>query len=238
MKSSFNFVFLFPLLIISCAQKIDQDKNDYMSIYGSTSSKDMYLPCNTFSDETFKGSVWNNSESSGDREACIYLEIDESPKELLRNNDLFLQIYPFFITDDKIDHSSSLLINIIEKTVENDNTEIVKTSEVIDTHTVEAVLHLDPDNFFLDYFFEICGVEEEWKGLELVIYEKRDNQEPPPVRKTKFLLPPFLVHPEYFREENGDALAAYHPFLDLIPELKSQPSVYYDYAEEKCLHIF
>ena len=122
----------------------------------------------------------------------------------------------------------------MEKNSEKEK-KLLMESKIIDTYLIETQLGLEPDYFFLDHLLEICDVGSGWKGLQLVIYERRVNQdEPALIRITKFLLPPFLTHPGHFREKNGAALAAFHPFLELTADFKSKPSSYYDLAEEMC----
>ena len=234
MRSSLYFLSIVPLFIISCAQKLDREYST--SAYASTGdNRPPYFSCNTFSDETFKGSVWSNPKSSRDQNRCIYLEINESPKELLTNEDLFLQMYLFSITDSEMIYSHSPFIRTIKKFEQNRRADFLIRSHIIDAHLVKTKLKLDPHYFLADHFFEICDIENKWSGLQLVIYQRRGPEElPAKIRITKFLIPPFLIHPEFFKDEKGSALAALHPFLGLIPELRSTPSLYYDYAEEMC----
>lgn len=239
MKASLAYCFLICFFVIACAQKVDRGLDPYAIVYNESmgSEEGAYFSCNIFADETFRGSVWNDSDSSSYAEACVYLKIEASPKDLLKNEDFFLQIYPFFVKDGAMDFDSSLRINTIRESVGNGAKEIVMESAMIDTYLVQAKLRVNPDHFFLDHFFEICDIKDEWDGLQLVVYERK-REEAVYVRTTKFLLPPFLIHPEHFRNERGDALAAYHPFLEFIPEFKSTPSSYYDYAERICNQIF
>ena len=237
MKVCLKYMVLFPCFMLSCAQKVDLEMDNQTVIYQASMSEERnpYLSCNQFADETFRGYIWSDSEYS-DYKDCVYIDITDSPKEFLRNEDLFLQIYPFSIKNEEMNYGSSLSIKTMRKN--KDNGEALVLSQIIDTYLVETELDIEPDYFFLDHFFKVCDLEEEWDGLQFVIYERRKNQEKPaPIRITKFLLPPFLVHPEHFRDVHGDALAAFHPFLEYIPELKSQPSTYYDLAEKICRSI-
>lgn len=233
MKAFLKCILFFPW-ILSCAEKLDfQPEGDETVIYQSGGEKDQYLSCNRFADETFRGYVWTDSKSSTNTETCITLEITKSPGNLLKNEDLFLQVYPFLIEGEETEYGSSVAIKTIKK--EEGGGVTVVRSQIIDTYLVETELNLDPDYFFIDHFFELCGIEKKWDGIQIVVYKRRANQEKPaPVRITKFLLPPFLVHPEYFREAKGNALAAFHPFLRNISDFKSKPSAYYDLAERMC----
>ena len=221
-------------LFISCAEKRDQAFNEEAVIYQASLSdeKSQYLTCNVFSDQTFRGYLFSDSESSYIDSECIYLEILKSPQELLKNSDLFLQIYPFKTTKKDIEYGHSLPIKTLKNS--SQTKQAIARSQIIDTHFVETVLDLPTESFFADHYFEICDITEDWEGLQLVIYERRENREVPPIRISKFLLPPFLIHPEHFRDVKGEALAAFHPFLKYIPELKSRPSAYYRLAEDIC----
>ena len=219
---------------LSCAQKVKAPEKsaEETFIYKSSDfSGKNYMTCNFFADETFRGYIYHPPL----KKECIHIDITESPKELLRNDDLFLQIYPFRSLKDSIEYGSSLAVHTISKF---DKKKILMKSQIIDTHIVQVELGLEPDHFFLDHILEICNWDKKWQGLQLVIYERRLNQEEPVyIRTTKFLNPPFLVHPDYFREQRGVALAAYHPFLKHIPEFKSKPNRYYELAEEVCSHL-
>ena len=236
MRICLKFVFLFLSFTISCAQKTNQEKEDHTIIYQSMSSgKDRYLTCNMFADDTFRGYVWSDSKTPDYKRDCVYIDITKNPKEFLKNEDLFLQIYPFSIVNNEISYGSSLPIKTIKKFIKDEEKKVLVLSHIIDTYLVETELDLEPDHFFLDHLLEVCDIEEKQGGLQLVIYERRESQEDPaPIRITQFLLPPFLVHPEHFRDANGSALAAFHPFLKYISELKSKPSSYYDLAEKMC----
>ena len=237
MRMCLKLVFLFLFFIVSCAKKANQEQQDnHTIIYQSMSSgKDRYLTCNMFSDDTFRGYIWSDSEEPDYKKDCVYIDITRSPKELLRNEDLFLQIYPFSIVNGEMNYDSSLLIKTVKKFVKDEKKKVLATSHIIDTFLVETELGLEPDYFFLNHLLEVCDIGEKQAGLQLVIYERRENQEDhAPIRITQFLIPPFLVHPEHFRDVNGNALAAFHPFLKYISELKSKPSSYYDLAEKMC----
>jgi len=220
---------------MSCAQRVDLGLEGNTIIYNKSmgNQKSNYMSCNLFADETFQGYVWSDLAFSSSKSECVHLEIKKYPQKLLRNEDLFLQIYPFFIKGDKMQYGESLPV----KTLTKYQGEEVILSQLIDTYLIETELELNPDHFFADHNFEICKTGEEWKGLQLVIYERRSDQESVPLRVTKFLLPPFLVHPEIFKEAQGNALAAFHPFLKFANEFKSKPSSYYDLAEVVCSFI-
>ncbi|MCZ0932877.1 MAG: hypothetical protein OXJ52_06985 [Oligoflexia bacterium] len=226
------FIFLFAGLILSCSQKVTapQTSLDESAVYQSVALNEKnYMSCNFFADETFRGYIYRSSSNDN----CLHIDITESPKALLRNEDLFLQIYPFRALKDDIEYGFSLPIYTAHKF---DTEEVLIKSQVIDTHLIQVELGLEADHFFLDHVLEICDLDEKWTGLQFVIYERR-QEDSVPIRITKFLKPPFLVHPEYFREKEGSGLAAYHPFLDYIPEFKSEPNRYYKLAEQVCSHL-
>ena len=197
--------------------------------YGS--SKHKFMTCNFFADESFRGYIY---PSVGDK-SCFDIDIAKSPQEFLRNEDLFLQVYPFKIFRDELNYGSAKTIYTVSK---YKNSEVLIQSQIIDNHIIQVELELETDHFFLDHSLQVCDIEEEWDGLQLVIYERREGEkEPAPIRITKFLTPPFLIHPEYFKETKGVSLGAYHPFLDFIPELKSEPKAYYELAENLCSRL-
>ncbi|MCY4321341.1 MAG: hypothetical protein OXC37_02910 [Bdellovibrionaceae bacterium] len=223
----------FTGVMLSCAQKISlfQASSVDESYNSNPFDSKNFMTCNLFSDITFRGYVYRPAS----KDNCFHLDIIESPKELLKNEDLFLQIYPFRFNEDNIEYGLAKKINTVAKF----NTEdILIQSSIIDTHIVQVELDLESDQFFLDHVLEVCDLDDKWQGLQIVIYERRDASEDAiPIRVTKFLNPPFLIHPEHFREEMGLDLAAYHPFLDYIPKFKSEPTKYYDLAEDFCSHL-
>ena len=228
------FLLFFSLFMLSCAQEVtvSQASVDENILYQPENlSKKKFMTCNFFSDETFRGYIYRPSS----KDSCFHIDIVESPKELLRNEDLFLQIYPFRIFKDEYEYGFSQAIHTRSKF---DKHKILIKSQIIDTHIVQVELDATADHFFLDHTLEICDLDETWQGLQLVIYERRGyNEESVPIRITKFLIPPFLIHPEYFREQAGVNLAAFHPFLEYIPEFKSKPDSYYKLAEKLCSHL-
>ena len=228
------YILLFLFCLLSCSQKVNAPGHslDTALIYQSTSAdKKNYMSCNFFADETFRGFIYHSPL----KENCAYIDITESPKKLLKNEDLFLQIYPFRSHKDEIDYGSSLSIYTVNKF---NKQKVLMKSQVIDTYIVQVELKLEADQFFLDHLLEVCDLDKKWQGLQFVIYERREEEEDPaPIRITKFLIPPLLAHPEYFREQKGSALAAYHPFLDHIPEFKSNPNNYYELADKLCSPI-
>ncbi len=223
------------LFLISCAQEVNQNYERHAAIYGFSLAgerEDQYQSCNEFSDETFRGYVWSHS-SSPDKSSCVSMEIIEYPHELLKNESLFLQIYPFSIEWGKMRYGESLPVN----TLTRDQEELI-LSNMIDAYLVEIKLKLETDYFFEDHIFELCDIGDEWAGLHLVVYERRPNQQAPaPIRTTKFLLPPFLAHPGHFRDVKGDGLAAFHPFLAYAAQPQSASKSYYDLAEEMCQSV-
>ena len=228
------FLLLFSSFVMSCAQEtlVRQASLDENIIYQpEILSKKKFMACNFFADETFRGYIYRPSSKS----SCFHIHITEGPKEFLRNEDLFLQIYPFRIFRDEHEYGFSQTIHTRAKFGEQ---KILIKSQLIDAHIVQVELKETADHFFLDHTLEICGLDKKWQGLQLVIYERRDyHEEPVPIRITKFLVPPFLIHPEYFRDKKGINIAAFHPFLEHIPDFKSKPDGYYRLAEQMCAYI-
>ena len=229
------FILFFILACFACAQKLENSESGegIATIYNRSQigDKNPYFTCNVFADQTFRGKIW--SEPKSPYKDCFFLNIDKIPNDFLKNEDLFLQIYPFHEKNDGFEYGPSLTIKTFEKRAEGEK-KILMESKIIDTFLIEAELELEPDYFFLDHFFELCELDSKWKGLQLVLYERRQNRENIPLRTTKVLLPPFLIHPEHFKESKGDILAAYHPLRSMSADLKSNPSSYYDFAEELC----
>lgn len=215
--------------LLSCAEKVSPDKGRDNYIYRLPSSdyKNHYMTCNVFADKTFQGYLYDSP-----RENCLLMEIDKAPKTLFENDSLFLQVYPFKITESGIDYGSSIPIYTLDKS----NSQTLVESFILDSHIVTIELEKSSDSFFEEHQLEICDLEEEWEGLQLVIYERRSlwEQEPAPLRVSKFLKPPFLIHPEYFRDIKGNELAAHHPFSSYISQYNSEPAQYYELAEDIC----
>ena len=230
------FLLFYSVFLFSCAQKVStlkssSNKSEDIIYQSSLSSKKKFMSCNFFSDETFRGYISHSSEQDN----CLHIDITESPKELFKNDDLFLQIYPFRVSEDEMEYGFSQTIYTLPKL---DKKKVLIKSQIIDAHVVQVELDQEADYFFLDHTLELCSLDEKWQGLQLVIYNRRERQkEPIPIRITKFLKPPFLTHPEYFRDKAGNGLAVYHPFLEFIPELKSEPGSYYELAEQLCSRL-
>ena len=224
----FFYVFL-SFFLFSCAEKVSQDNQGESYIYRLPSSdyKTHYMTCSLLKDKTFHGYLYDSPRNN-----CLFLEIDKGPKNLFENNSLFLQMYPFKVMESDIDYGESLRIYTLDRF----NNQTLVESFILDSHIVEIELEKEGALFFEEHRFEICGIGEEWDGLQLVIYERRDrrDQDPAPIRVSKVLKPPFLIHPEYFRDSMGDDLASYHPFSSYISELSSDPTQYYELAEDLC----
>ena len=233
MTACLKYTVFFSFFMMSCAQKLNLGlEGDTIICNKSMGDRENnYMSCNFFADETFRGYVWSDLADS--KPDCVHVKITKYPQELLRNEDLFLQIYPFSIKEGKPRYGESLPIETLTENQE----EAVVLSQLIDIYLIEKELKLNPDHFFADHILEICKTGEEWEGLQFVIYERRLNQESAHIRVTKFLIPPFLVHPVLFRDTQGNALAAFHPFFEFIGEFKSKPSSYYDLAEKMCLSL-
>ena len=225
------------LFIISCKQTISHHEESPMIHKSSSEGQNQYLSCNSFADKTFRGYIWGDSGGVDLQDNCFYMEIINYPKELLKSNDFFLQVFPFYIVNDEPLPGNSLFVQIINKFGRGEQERVVGTSELIDIHFIEVDLELEPNYFFMDHFLKVCNVEERMKGLQLVIYKNQNKEEGVPVRVTKFLLPPFLVNPEHFQEEHGNVLGTFHPFLKDIPQFKSKPGAYFDKAEKMCQFV-
>ena len=222
---------LFPL-----APKKWALKNITQAATALFSKKNPYLSCNIFADETFRGRVWNDARVSGPGEDCVYFQIEKSPRNLLQGQNLFLQIHPFSVErEGDFRYGALLPINTVKKADTGGENEVLIQSQIIDSYLVNVRLETNPDGFFFDHIFEICDVDDKWKGLQLTVYSRKENiSKPSPIRTTKFLLPPFPAHPERFKSEYGDGLAAFHPFLEARPENRDQRNHYYNLAEHIC----
>ena len=221
---------LLIFFLFSCAEKVStQEKQEQSYIYRLPSSdyKNHYMTCNLFTDKTFQGYIYDSP-----RENCVFLDIDKAPKALFEKDYFFLQMYPFKVTDSEIDYGASLRIYTLDKA----NNQTLVESFILDFHIVQLELEKEATLFFEEHRFEVCGLGQEWEGLQMVIYERRNqrDQDPVPIRVSKFLKPPFLIHPEYFRDSKGNELAAYHPFSSSISDVNSNPNQYYERAEEIC----
>ena len=196
----------------------------------------LHFSCNKFKDDSFGGYVWNGYNPSSNN-TCIYLYLTHSPRELFTNEDIFLQIYPFFIEDDDIFFAPSVWINTVTKFDDEESRMTLGSSKIIDTYFIKKSLNLNPSSFFEDHFLEICDIEQDWVGLQLTLYKRKIREENPSLLKvTKFLLPPFLIHPEQFRESYGDAALVFHPLFNRFEE-GSQTVNYNKYAEDMCSRI-
>ena len=215
--------------LLSCTEKVSGTGQKGSVTYQSSQSNN-YMTCNFFADNTFRGYIYSSPKKD-----CFYLDIIESPRDLLKNDDLFLQIYPFTVSGDKPKYGTSIPIYTIEKF---NRDEVLMKSYIIDTHIVKVDLQLEEDYFFLDHMFELCELDQTWDGLLLVVYQRRENEDSSAsVKKTQFLKPPILIHPEYFKEAKNDTLAAYHPFFGYIPQFKSDPNKYYELADQLCSEV-
>ena len=228
MDTRFLAIFLLAVIfLLSCAQEVKAPEKEEISLaYASTGDQNYFMGCQFFADNSFRGYIYNSPQ-----EGCLELEITKSPDSLLQNEDFFIQMYPFTIKNQELSFGPSVPIYTFKKS--DPENPLIK-SFIIDSHIVKVDLKLDSHYFFEDHKFSICDLDEEWEALQMVIYERRERQDPIPIRTTRMLIPPFLVHPEYFKEQRGELLAPYHPFFKLIAQYPSEPQVYYDRAEEMC----
>ena len=153
--------------------------------------------------------------------SCVDLEIKEVPESLFQENLTFVQVYPLFIRGEQTEFGASLLFEPISKT---DLMSVGETSDVLDLDFIKSVAgNSDPKTFFQRNYLRLCGLDEKWEALQLVIYLERTTQpdkdgEKPvktnlPIRITRFLIPPFFTHPGTFEEQKGLGLLALHPHL-------------------------
>ena len=183
------------------------------------------MTCNLITSNTFQGYIYDSP-----RKNCVFLEIDKGPKSLFEDNSLFIQVYPFKMNEKSLSYGDSLRIYTLDRKT---NQTLVE-SLILDAHIVNLELKKEGLLFFQEHRFEVCNVGEEWNGLQIVIYERRSDEDSAPIRISKFLKPPFLIHPELFGNDKGNELMAYHPFSSYIPDFKTDPAQYYKLAEEIC----
>lgn len=221
------FLFFLIAFFLSCSQKLENEQEESF-VYRSSAGKNPYMTCSIFADQTFQGYIYSSKVEKG----CVILDISKAPTDLFNSYNRFLQIYPFKVVGNEFEYGKSLSIRTLEK---HGNEEFLVQSYVIDSHIIKVDLEMEDESlFFIDHKFEICGLSDEWSGLQLVVYLKKLGEEPIPARTTKVLKPPFLVHPEAFADEYGNLLAAQHPFISYISDFKSDPKQYYDLASQHC----
>ena len=225
------FLVFFSFFLLSCAKEVSlKDSQNQSAIYLPSSSKykNHYMTCNLLKDKTFRGVLYNSP-----RDNCLLLDIDKGPDRLFEDSSFSMQIYPFKVTQSELEYGQAIEIYTLDRS----NNQTLAVSYVLDTHTVNIELQKEGSLFFQEHRFEICEIDDQWDGLQLVIYERRNSfrkEDPVPIRVSKVLKPPFLIHPEYFRDTEGVDLAAYHPFSDSISAVHIEPEDYYDRAEELC----
>ena len=220
------FLFL-CFILLACAQEVSLQDEEKNFIYQASSSnqKNHYMTCNLLRDNTFQGYLYSSSKDN-----CRLLEINNSPKDLFRDDSLFVQIYPFKAAENDMSYGKELRIYIMERL----NGRLLVESFVLDNYIVKVELEKEESSFFKEHKLELCGLDEQWDGIQIVVYERRSyrGDKPIPVRISKVLKPPFLIHPEYFRDVRGNNLVKYHPFFNYISELNSDPNQYYDWAKQ------
>ena len=225
------FLVFFSFFMLSCAKEVSlKDSQDQSVVYLPSSSKykNHYMTCNVLKDKTFHGVLYNSP-----RKNCLLLDIDKGPDRLFKDNSFSMQIFPFKVLDSELDSGQAIKIYTLDKS----NNQTLAESYALDSYIVDLELEKDGDLFFQEHYLEVCDIDDQWDGLLLVIYERRNSfrkEDPVAKRVSKVLKPPFLIHPEYFRDTEGADLAAYHPFSDSISALNVEPEEYYERAEELC----
>lgn len=222
-------LFFIVFFLFSCAEKVsfntDKEGESYIYRLPSSDYKNHYMTCNLIASSTFQGYIYDSP-----RKNCVFLEIDKGPASLFEDNSLFMQVYPFKMNERNLSYGDSLRIY----TLDRETSQTLVESLILDAHIVNLELEKEGSLFFQEHRFEVCDLDEEWNGLQIVIYERRSDEDPAPIRVSKFLKPPFLIHPEYFRDSKGNELLAYHPFSSYIPDFSADSNQYYELAEEIC----
>ena len=229
MRVQLYFIF-FIIYLTACAQNLGRNNllsgNIKMHSYG----QQLHFTCNKFRSTDFEGYVWDS--------ACVSLYITRGPRNFFaRTEDMYIQIYPFFVENEEIYYGDSVFIDTIAKSYGEDSREILGSSKIIDTEFVEGTLGLNSNSFFKNHFFEICNPgQEDWFGLQLTLYKRVKYEDNPSlVGITQFLVPPFLIHPEGFMGKFGNTAAAFHPLFNRFDA--SSPINYNRYATEMCRRI-
>ena len=216
-------------VLLACAQEVSlkDEEKPFIYRFSSSNRKNHYMTCNLLRDNTFQGYLYSSSKDN-----CVLLEIDNSPKGLFKDDSLFVQIYPFKASADDISYGKALRIYTIERL----NSRLLVESFILDNYIVTLELEKEESSFFKEHKFELCGLNDQWDGIQIVVYERRSyrGDDPIPVRISKVLKPPFLIHPEFFRDVKGNNLGKYHPFLNYISEFNSDPNQYYEWVEQIC----
>jgi len=216
------------LLFLSCAQEVSlqrEEQQSYIYRLPSLPYKNHYMTCNRIADNTFQGYVYDSP-----RAHCVFVEIDKAPQSLFKEEELFIQFFPFKKGESDFSYGNSLRIY----TLNRETNQTLVESHLLDYYIVNLELEKEASQFLQENRFEICDLEN-WDGLQIVIYQKRDEDTSTPIRVSQFLKPPFLIHPEYFRDNKGSELVAFHPFLNTSDDLS--PLSYYEKAEQTCHHF-
>jgi len=217
-------IIFLTLFLFSCAEEVPfntAEEESYIYRLPSSGYKNHYMTCNRIADSTFQGYIYDSPKSD-----CVFIEIDKSPQVLFENDSLFMQIYPFKIDKTDFRYGDSLRIYTLDKQT---NQTLVE-SLILDSHIVME-LEKEAPLFFKEHRLEVCGLQD-WEALQIVIYERRAEEDMAPIRVSKFLKPPFLIHPEYFKDSVGNELAAFHPFSNPLPA--SNSNQYYKLAKQIC----
>ena len=144
------------------------------------------------------------------------MQIFKSPIGLFEVNNLFVQAYPVRFFQGELESGFALDIEIYKRDKRLEEKPLL-TSDLLDAQLAKSLDSFSSNEFFRKHYFKFCSDElEKYKAVQLVVYfedkEKEENKNSA-VRTTRFLLPPFLSHPAHFKKQEGNALAAHHPFL-------------------------
>ena len=222
-------LFCFFILLIACAQRQQIDRSSFVMTQASESVRSGHMSCNAFSDETFYGRLKPSSQ-----EGCFDLEILEYPSNLFEEGLVFLQLYPFSAQNENIFYGPSLAMKIYKKGWLSKDVALIKTP-LISADIIERELQTSKSDFFKNHYIKACPDDPSWEAIQLVLYLKKDSESSPiPLRVSPFLLPPFLLHPQEFRDQKGNQLAVYHPFLGVLHNQEASYSSYHDLSKEMC----
>ena len=218
--------------LLGCAQR---DETLLTQRFHSNNPEESLLKCMHFSDETFNGVVHASFSASGEIDPyCVKLEIFQSPKSLFNSEELFVQAYPLLFDNETPVYGTAMNFEIYKKS----HRDPVLSSRILEAQLVKK-LKSTPNRFFRDHYFKLCSDDlEEWEAMQLIVYfeknEKYDDVKHSPIRVTRFLIPPFLSNPNYYRKEQGDALVALHPYLHSQQKINEGTDEFFDHTSSLC----
>ena len=190
--------------------------------------------CNNFNKNGFQGilTAYFDADIEDFSTNKVWLHLSSVPKEFEYPKTNYIQIHPFNVDSNKIQHRGS---PIDMKIIKDSDKEIVKIISSIQHTLLEEMGYLDSINALIsNYGFVLLDLSG-WEGVSLSVFNVKNV----PVSKTsiRVLIPPFLSHPHNYSQRNNNELllSRLHPFENIATTTNFQTEdIFYNKASDIC----